>query len=80
MFSRVYGEKKEISGVPGRGSCHLVSRHGELLELYVKLWVAPWGGGKLGLCSWLPAAKKAQTCESNYDLHKALSLYKSQKG
>lgn len=61
------------------GSSHLVDRHGELLELHVKLWVASRGGGKLGLCSGLPAAKKTQTCDSNYDLHKDLSLCKSQR-
>lgn len=62
-----------------QGSSHLVSRHGELLELCVNLWVASRGGGKLGLCSGLPAAKKTQTCDSNYDLHKDLSLCKSQR-
>lgn len=58
---------------------HLVSRHGELLELRGELWVASCGGGKPGLCSGLPAAKKTQTCDSNYDLHKDLSLCKSQR-
>lgn len=58
---------------------HLVSRHSEPLKLYVKLWVALRGGGKLRLGSRLLAAKKTQTCDSNYDLHKDLSLYKSLK-
>lgn len=62
-----------------QGSSHLVSRHGELLELHVKLWVASRGSSKLVLNSELPAAKKTQTCDSNYDLHKDLSLCKSQK-
>lgn len=51
------------------GVRHLVSRHGEFLKLYVKLWVASRGSGKLGLGSLFPAAKQTQTCDSNYDLH-----------
>lgn len=71
---------KATVGVSGRGAHHLVSGHGELLELRMKLWVAPRGAGNLGLCCGLPAAKKAHTCDSNYDLHKDLSLCKSQGG
>lgn len=48
-------------GVSDRGSHHLVSGHGELLELCMKLWVAPRGAGHLGLCCRLPAAKKKRT-------------------
>lgn len=54
MFSRVCGQFLE-----GAGSCHLVSRHCELLELCMKLWVASWGGGKFGLSSWLPIRKES---------------------
>lgn len=60
-------------------SSHLVSRHSELLELDVKLWVGSRGGGKLWLCCGLPAAKQTRTCDSNYDLHKDFSLCKSER-
>lgn len=69
---------QEKCGCVCQGSGHLVSRHSELLKLNVKLWVASWGGGKLGLSSGLTAAMKTHTCDSNYYLHKDLSLCKSQ--
>lgn len=45
----------------------------------MELWVASRGGGKLGLCSGLPAAKKTQPCDSNYDLHNERPLCKKER-
>lgn len=56
---------------------HLVSGRSELLELDVQLWVAVWASGSFRLCSGLCAAKKTQTCDFNYDLHKDFSLWRA---
>lgn len=58
QFCKLISIVGRIVGVTGRRSSHLVSRHSEPLKLYVKLWVAWRGGGNLGFCSGLPAAKK----------------------
>lgn len=75
FFAHFHMQTKVICGVSG----HLVCRDGEPLELRMELWVAPWGSGELGLRYAPPAAKKTQTCDSNYGLYKESSLHKEQR-